>query len=459
MLGEKNTRREFLKAAGLGAVSVAFGGCVSVGRLSGGERRRPNILFAIADDWSWPHASISGDKVVKTPTFDRIAREGVMFTNAYVSSPSCTPSRGAILTGQYHWRLEEGANLWSELKPKFEVYPDLLEKEGYHVGFVKKGWGPGDFKAGGRERNPAGKRYKDFGRFMGERKEGQPFCFWFGSYDPHRPYDWESGSKKGLRWEDVEVPGCFPDSEVVRKDICDYYLEVQRFDYEVGEIVAAMERAGELDNTLVVITSDNGMPFPRCKSNLYDMGTRMPLAIMWAERVKGGCIVDDFVSSTDIAPTFLEAVGVSPPAAMTGGSLMGILASGKSGRVEAARDKVIFGKERHAWVRWGGLGYPCRAIRTTDYLYIRNFEPGCWPAGDPDDTRIYKDGYGDIDAAPTKTYMLEHKDEPEVKRLFELAFLKRAAEELYDLKKDRNSLTTLRMSRVMRRCGRSCTGH
>ncbi len=411
--------------------------------MSGDGKSRPNILFAIADDWSWPHASIARDKVVKTPTFDRIAREGVMFTNAYVSAPSCTPSRGAILTGQYHWRLEEGANLWSELKPKFDVYPDLLEQAGYYVGFTKKGWGPGDFKAGGRKRNPAGKHYKDFGRFMSARPEGKPFCFWFGSYDPHRAYKWQSGVNSGMRLEDVQVPGCLPDCETVRKDICDYYFEVQRFDRDFGQIVAALEKIGELDNTLIVVTGDNGMPFPRCKATLYDLGTRVPLAVRWPGPVKAGRVVEDFVSLADVAPTFLESAGLKPPEAMTAKSFLDVLVSEKAGRVDPKRRFVLTGKERHAWCRRGGLGYPQRAIRTHKYLYIRNFKPDRWPAGEPDDKRIYPLGYGDTDAAPSKTYMLEHKDDKNMKRLFELAFLKRPAEELYDLKKDPDQLNNV----------------
>ncbi|HSV99658.1 MAG TPA: sulfatase-like hydrolase/transferase [Sedimentisphaerales bacterium] len=138
MKRNETTRRDFLKTIGLGAVSVAVSG--SAGRAT--DANRPNILFCIADDWSWPHASIAGDKVVKTPTFDRIAREGVLFRNAFVTAPSCTPSRGSIVTGQYHWRLEEGGNLWSTLPARFDIYPDLLEKAGYHVGCTRKGWGP-----------------------------------------------------------------------------------------------------------------------------------------------------------------------------------------------------------------------------------------------------------------------------------------------------------------------------
>jgi N-sulfoglucosamine sulfohydrolase len=432
-------RREFLKVAGLGAACAAWAASRSAGAQSAGRTRSPHILFCIADDWSWPHASIAGDKVVKTPTFDRLAREGVLFSNAFVTAPSCTPSRGSIVTGQWPWRLEEGGNLWSTLPARFEVYPDLLEQAGYHVGVTRKGWGPGQDQAGGRTRNPAGPSYKDFNAFLAARPEGAPFCFWFGSQDPHRPYTWESGVKSGMKLEDVQVPPYLPDCETVRKDICDYYWEVQRFDREVGEILDTLAAKGELDNTLVVMTGDNGLPFPRAKSNLYDSGTSVPLAMRWPSHIQGGRTVADFVSLQDLAPTFLEVANLTPPAAMTGRSLLNLLTSARSGRLDPARDHVLTGKERHAWVRRGGLGYPCRAIRTTDYLYIRNFEPERWPAGDPEDggAPYYPNrSYGDIDDGPTKTYLIEHRDEPGVKPLFDRAVAKRPAEELYDLHKD-----------------------
>ena len=440
MSGFASTRRDFLRAAGLGAASMVVSGCeVTSGLFAGGlPKERPNILFCLADDWSWPHASIAGDKVVKTPTFDRVARDGVLFTNAYVSAPSCTPSRGAILTGQWHWRLEEGGNLWSTLPAKFAVYPDMLEQAGYHVGFTRKGWGPGRDAPGGRTRNPAGPRYKNFAEFLKARPEGKPFCFWFGSNDPHRGYKWRSGVESGMKLEDVEVPPPLPDSEIVRTDICDYYWEVQRFDTEVGELLKALEEKGELDNTLVVISGDNGLPFPRCKSNLYDLGTNVPLAVRWPAAVKGGRLVSDFVSLADLAPTFLEAAGLKSSPGMTARSFLDVLASGRSGQVDRRRDKVFTGKERHAYVRQGGLGYPMRAVRTDDFLYIRNFKPDRWPAGDPD-TAEYRDppgSYGDIDGSPTKKYMMDKRNEAEVSLLFRLAFEKRPAEELYDLKKD-----------------------
>jgi uncharacterized sulfatase len=248
-----------------------------------------------------------------------------------------------------------------------------------------------------------------------------------------------------MRLQDVEVPPCLPDSEVVRKDICDYYWEVQRFDSEVGELLAILKDSGELDNTLVVISGDNGMPFPRCKSNLYDLGTNVPLAVRWPMRVKGGRIVEDFVSLSDLAPTFLKAAGLKPFAEMTARSFLDVLTSDKSGRVDRKRDKVFTGRERHAYVRKDGLGYPMRAIRTHEFLYIRNFKPDRWPAGDPDVVgfRNPAEPYGDTDGSPSKTYMMEHRDDQEVRRVFELAFEKRSAEELYDLRKDPSQLNNV----------------
>jgi len=258
-----------------------------------------------------------------------------------------------------------------------------------------------------------------------------------------------------MKLEDVEVPACLPDSEDVRMDICDYYWEVQRFDREVGELLEILEENGELDNTLVVISGDNGMPFPRCKSNLYDMGTNVPLAVRWAARVKGNRVVEDFISLADLAPTFLEAAGLKPTADMTARSFLGVLTSGKSGRVDRKRDHVLTGKERHVPCQETGMGgYPMRAIRTHDYLYIRNFKPDRWPAGapkgyaQPTDIVVSRPrgtfyGYGDVDAAPAKSYMLKYRDNPKVAKLVELGFGKRPAEELYDLQKDPDQLNNV----------------
>ncbi len=175
-------------------------------RATAQQLRRPNIVLAIADDWSFPHAGIYGDRTVSTPNVDRVAREGVRFTHAFVAAPSCTPSRAALLTGQAVHRLEEGGNLHGFLPKSYPVYPDLLEEAGYVVGHTGKGWGPGRFEAGGRARNPAGPLFKSFDEFMERRAKGSPFCFWFGSTDPHRPYEPGTGAQSGMKPERVQVP-------------------------------------------------------------------------------------------------------------------------------------------------------------------------------------------------------------------------------------------------------------
>jgi N-sulfoglucosamine sulfohydrolase len=431
-------------ASAVVAGSLALG-LVATSHAAPSASGRPHILLAIADDWGWPHAGAYGDRVVQTPTFDRLAREGVRFEHAYVSSPSCTPSRAALLTGQWHWRLEESANLWSTLRKEYPVYPELLEAAGYVVGFEGKGWGPGRLEPGGRTRNPAGPAYPSFAEFLESRPEGRPFCYWLGSHDPHRPYDRGSGARSGIPLEAIRLFPHFPDHREVRSDVADYYLEVQRFDREVSEALALLEKHGELDRTVVVMTGDHGMPFPRCKSNLYDSGARVPLAVR-GPRPAAGRVVEAFVSLTDLAPTFLELGGVAVPEAMTGRSLLPLLAEGGTGGREAAtRDHVLVGKERHVPVqeRPDRGGTPMRSIRTVDFLYIRNFRPDRWPAGTPHWRRATIEGYwlGDCDNGPTKLYMVENRDrDADHRRLYDLSFAKRPAEELYDLKKDPHQL-------------------
>lgn len=436
-----HTRRAFLRAATL-APAIAVGAPAS----------RPNILFAIADDWSWPFASIAGDKTLKTPNFDRVATEGVLFRRAYTAAPTCTASRGSILTGQWFARLEQGGDLWGTLPAKFDVYPDLLERAGYRVGFTGKGWGPGDFRPGGRTRNPAGPEFNqrtsapptkgihnidyaaNFADFLGKRTAGQPFCFWYGGHEPHRPYEPGTGLRAGKRLADVRLPGGLADSPETRGDLLDYALEIEWFDTHLGRMLRLLERVGELDNTIVAVTGDNGLPFPRAKANLYDNGTHVPLAVRWGSTLQRGRTVDDFISLPDLAPTFLRAAGLEPTSAMTARSFLDVLTSAKSGWIDPARQRVFTGRERHTIAQPDGTGgYPMRAIRTRDYLYVRNYRPERFPAGvDTGAANTYRD----IDPGPTKQFMMDHRRDPAVANLFELGFGKRPAEELYDLRAD-----------------------
>lgn len=392
-------------------------------------KQGPNILVFIADDWGYPHAGVYGDKVVKTPNFDKLAKSGAVFTNAF-TTPSCSPSRASLLTGQMPHNLEEGVHLWGFLPNKFPTYTALLSEQGYAVGLYRKGYGPGEYKLGGYAHNPAGPGYPGFKEFYAAKPKDKPFCFWFGSSDPHRPYQQGSGVSSGKSLSSVNVPAFLPDRAEIRSDILDYYVEVERFDREMGDIIKMLEVAGELDNTLIVITGDNGMPFPRAKANLYDAGTHVPLAIIWPGKIKPGQVLSDFVGFNDLAPTFLEATNQPAQTVMSGKSLLPLV----TGKVKSlGRDKMFVERERHARVREGNVSYPARGIRTNDFLYIRNLRPERWPAGDP---QMGSGQYGDIDGSPTKTYIMEHKDEPAIAPFFQLAFQKRPAEELYDLKND-----------------------
>lgn len=386
--------------------------------------QRPNILVFMADDWGWPSSPLYGDPAVKTPALERIAKDGVLFHRAYCSAPSCAPSRAALLTGQDFWRLEEGANLLGTLPAKFPVYTDLLADAGYIVGSCGKGYAPANVAAGGRTGDPFGPsegaafNAAQFEQFLGKVPDGQPFCFWFGSRDPHRSYKKGSGVAGGIDPSKVQVPGFLPDLPVVRSDFCDYYLMVQKFNDDVLETLAVLEKSGRYDNTLIVITGDNGMPFPRAKTQIYDYGVHVPLAICWKARVPGGRMVEDFVNFTDFAPTFLEASGLSAPADMTGRSLLPLLLSGKSGQIEPQRDAVFVGRERHT------SSYPMRAIRTRKFSYIRNFVPDRDP-----------NAYGQ--GGPSMDYLIARKDDnPEMQRLYAASFGPRPPEELYDMEKD-----------------------
>lgn len=420
---------------------------------------RPNILFCISDDQSWAHMGANGDPVVKTPAFDRVANEGLRFINSFCDAPTCGPSRSAILTGQHIWRLEEAANIWSTLPAKFATYTEELQKAGYKIGSTGKAWGPGRLEPGGRTENPAGPIYNErtleppfqairntdyagnFEDFLSEVSDDQSFCFWLGTSEPHRAYQDGAGKLTGKDPSKVIVPAIFPDNDIVRSDILDYYVEVEHFDSMIVRAIAKLEKQGLLDNTIVVVTSDHGMPFPRGKATVYDWGSRVPLAIRWANGIENpGRDIESFVNLSDLAATFLEAAGLTVPAMMTGRSLVDIFDDDPTVDREAAY--IAF--ERHSGARAGGKGYPTRAIRTADYMYIHNFEPSRWPAGSPDPAvcnRLIP--FGEYDSSPTKTYMIEHQYDHGVAALAHLAFGKRPAEELYRLKDDPHQMNNV----------------
>ena len=407
------------------------------------DAARPNILFIIYDDWNGStHAGAYGCDWIATPNFDRIAKEGILFKNAFTSNPKCSPCRASILTGRNTWQLEEATCHNGIFPAKFAVYPDLMEEAGYSVGLTGKGWGPGDFSPGGRTRNPAGPSFDkltqevpasgistndypgNFAAFLDQAPEDKPFCFWMGFKEPHRGYELGSGVRLGKKLEDVDVPAYFPDTEIVRSDLLDYAVEVEWCDQQIGRALKILEDRGELEDTLVIVTSDHGMPFPFVKGQIHEDGYHLPLAMRWGNGIKPGRVVEDFVNVRDFAPTFLELAGVEPHEQMTGQSLVNLIRSEKSGWIEN-REVMLTGKERHDLGRPNDWGYPVRAIRTKEFLYIHNFHPERWPAGDPETD------FGNCDGSPTKEV---------IKALggyyYDLSFGKRPADELYRITDD-----------------------
>ncbi|MEQ8849131.1 sulfatase [Botrimarina sp.] len=421
---------------------------------------RPNVLLCVADDWSYGHAGAYGCDWVDTPAFDRVAREGLLFRRFYTPNAKCAPSRACLLTGRNSWQLGAAANHSAIFPPEYKGFVEALRDAGYRVGYTGKGWAPGWAEtADGRPRELTGERFADrrldpptkgisendyagnFSDFL-EAAGSAPWCFWYGSLEPHRGYEYGSGARLAGKTTDQidRVPGYWPDNEVVRNDLLDYALEVQHFDEHVGRMLELLGARGELDRTLVVVTSDHGMPFPRGKGQAYEESNHVPLAVRWPDGIEApGRTVGGFASMIDLAPTVLEAAGVDAEetgmAAITGQSLTDRFGSADGG--EGPRGGVLIGKERHDVGRPHDEGYPIRGVVTARWLYLRNHEPDRWPAGNPEA------GYPNCDASPTKTVVLDAFGQPGGSRFWELCFGKRPADELYDLKNDPDCIDNL----------------
>jgi arylsulfatase A-like enzyme len=463
--------------------------------------QRPNILFFFADDWGRfarvyaEHGNLAGTNgLLRTPNLDRLAKEGVLFRNAHVNAPSCTPCRSSLLSGQHFWRTGRGAILqgavWDETIP---TYPLLLRDAGYHLGKSYKVWSPGspgDAPYGGQQHafEKSGRAFNNFsenatdlvakgatveaaraklleevrGNFramLAAKAADQPFAYWFGPTNTHRAWVRGSGQKLwGLDPDALKgkLPAFLPDVPVVREDLADYLGEVQALDAAMGVLLEELDRAGERSKTLIAISGDHGAPgFPHGKCNLYGFGTGVSL-IVAGPGVRGGRVVDDMVTLPDLAPTFLEAGGVKPPAVMTGRSLWNVLQSDRQGQVDPTRTWVVAGRERHVEVaRPDYSPYPQRVLRTLDHALIVNFKPERWPLGDPyrldgkDEPtfdEVAKTTFvtlPDDDAGPTKAWFVGARKSPEWSALFDKFYGRRPMFELYDLKADPHEMNNV----------------
>lgn len=420
---------------------------------------RPNILIAIADDQSFPFAGAYGCDWVHTPAFDRVASEGILFTNCYTPNAKSAPSRACLLTGRYSWQLEEAGNhigYWPE--NKYPTFYEVLSRNGYYAAFTGKGWAPGNPRMlDGKPRRLTGEPYQkhrltpptskispndyaaNFAQFLEQKPEGQPWVFWFGGHEPHRAYEYRSGANKGGKsLSDIDsVPPFWPDNDTVRHDMLDYAYEIEHFDAHLGKILAQLEASGELDNTIVVVTADNGMPFPRCKGLEYEYSNHLPLAVMWRNGIRNaGREAAQYVSLIDIAPTVLCLAGVDAATngmAPAGCEMTDLLVD----KPIHARGSLFLGQERHDYGRPRNQGYPIRSVIEDGYLYIYNFKPELWPAGNPET------GYLNTDGSPTKTSILESRRRGAQTPFWDLSFGKHPTEELYHIESDRACMHNL----------------
>ncbi|MEM9480462.1 MAG: sulfatase [Verrucomicrobiota bacterium] len=424
---------------------------------------RPNILFAIADDLSYPHMGAYGAEWVKTPGFDRVAKEGLLFMRAYTPNAKCAPSRACVLTGRNSWQLEEAANHWCFFPAKFKGVVEALGENGYFTGYTAKGWAPGVANdAEGKPRQLTGKPFnkhkttpptsaissndyaKNFEDFLDANKEGKPWFFWYGSTEPHRRYEFGSGvAKGGKKLSDIpSVPEFWPDTEAVRHDMLDYAFETEHFDTHLAKMLDSLEKRGELENTLVMVTADNGMPFPRTKGQKYEYSNHLPFAAMWPKGIKKpDRKVADYVSFIDFAPTWLDLAGVdwenSGMQPHAGRSLTDIFGGESDGVSNPDRDHVLIGKERHDIGRPDDNGYPVRGIVKNGMLYLQNFETDRWPSGHP------LTGYLNCDGGATKTEILTMRREGKDASFWQLCFGLRPAEEMYNVELDPECMRNL----------------
>lgn len=403
----------------------------------------PNILFILGDNWRYPHAGALGDPMARTPAFDRVAREGVVFTHTFNPVPSCSPTRSCLLTGKIAHQLGERASLWSAFPKDTPIVTQLMRDAGYEVGFSGKGWAPGNHEISGWTENPVGPKFANFSEFHAKHDRAKPFFFWVGNTDTATkggklPYLADAEAK--LNVSALVVPPELPDCPEVRKDLLNYYGGVMKLDAEAAQAIAVLEKAGQLDDTVIVYTSDNGWQMPRGLANCYDAGSRVPLAIRWGKHLAAGRRVEEFVNVGDLGPTFLELAGLTPPAGMSMHSIRNLLL----GRPDPfPRDAVFIERERHANVRRDNLSYPVRAIRTKDFLYLHNLRPDRWPAGDPDVFFLAERPYGDVDTTTVKDFLLARQKDPALAKHIALIFGKRPAEELYDLRQDPHQLVNV----------------
>ncbi|HXI01515.1 MAG TPA: sulfatase [Sphingobacteriaceae bacterium] len=377
----------------------------------------PNILFLVADDAGWKDYGCYGHPSLKTPNIDKLAATGLKYTNAILTSSSCSPSRTSMLSGQYAHTIGT-EDMHVPLPDSVKILPAYLKQKGYYTGnMFKTHYGIN----GEKQFDWYSNKHNDFSKFLDSAKTS-PFFMWVGFNDPHRPYDVKEYHSK-FDPAKVTVPAYLIDNLDTRQDLANYYSEIERLDQQIGVMLAQLEKRGLRENTLIIFLSDNGSPFPGAKGTLYDTGVGTPLIFSWPSRIRHNRTYKKLVSTIDLAPTVLDLTGLQIPKNMLGKSLLPII--NKKG--DFKREYAF--SERN----WHGIDEHLRSVRTLKYKLISN-EYETLPHGSP----------SDLSDSPSwkSLYVLNKSDglTASQKRIF---LYPRPKLELYNLKKDPNEMQNL----------------
>jgi len=346
------------------------------------SQAKPNFVFIIADDVSFNDVGCYGNTVVKTPNIDQLAKEGMRFTNAFLTASSCSPSRCSIISGKYP-HANGAAELHTPLPENEIPFPLLLKQNNYYTAHAGK-WhmGPAPHRAFDRYTDNNGYKNGDGGennwvKFIRERPKDKPFFYWLASFDAHRP--WGADTFKITHDPArMNIPPYFADTPETRQDMASYYNEIGRFDYYIGNVRKELEKQGVVENTVIIVMADNGRPFPRCKTRVYDSGMQTPFIVFWPKGISGkGIISESLISSVDIGPTILELAGIKSPEEYQGVSFAPILKN-----PVAETRKMVFSEHN-----WHDYEAHERMVRTKDFLYVLNSRPNLTNGGPADSKR------------------------------------------------------------------------
>ncbi len=404
----------------------------------------PNLVLIIADDLAWDDVGCYGHPTIRTPNLDRLAREGMRFTKGFVTAASCSPSRASMITGRYphntdaeelHWAVPKAqvtfveklreAGYWTAAAGKWHLGEALKERfdlvkeadpSGFQLPTGKDGKPATVIKAKGDQSGCI-----DWVPTLQGRPKDKPFFLWLAALDPHRDYE-EGISSRPYRLEEVRVPAYLPDVVEVRKDLALYYEEITRLDDFVGQVLDELEKQGVADNTFILFLSDNGRPFPRDKTTLFEGGIKTPWLIRWPKGVKPGMVCDRLVSSVDIAPTMLTLAGLKPGPTIQGKDFSALLK-----KPTAKFREYVYGEDN-----WHDYADRARAVRSERFKYIRNDYPEL-PNTPPADG-VRSPSYQAMQRLRDKGFLTEDKL---------TCFKAREPEEFYDLINDPNEIKNL----------------